>query len=192
MHKVRNAAIVIVIAIFFSASASAQRPRTVNESPSPATTSLPPPPSTVSARYEGGVFGYNRKVSGTLTFDDPSERLVFRNKEQRELFSIPYQSITAAFVDVKSRRPAAATVAGSIPAPYGLNIPAWFVRKKYRYLTLQYNDPDTNVSGITSFKIDRDVLPSVLGGVAKKAGLTARGEIFVRKTPSQTQSVPGS
>jgi hypothetical protein len=51
-----------------------------------------------------------------------------------------------------------------------------------QYLTLQYNDPDSKVSGTASFKLDsKDILDSVLYTLANKSGLTRRGEVFVRK-----------
>ncbi len=165
----------------------AQRPRTISaeadsEKAARSTPTPAPAPQTFKAKYEGGVIGYARKQDGTLTFDDTNGRLLFRNKLQKEVLFIPYAAISAANPDTQSRRPTAATVIGSIPAPYGLNIPAWFVKKKYRYLTLHFEDADTNVSGIGSFKLEnKEILASVLNTIANKAGLTARGEGFIRK-----------
>ncbi|HET6891748.1 MAG TPA: hypothetical protein VFH31_11650, partial [Pyrinomonadaceae bacterium] len=129
-------------------SVYAQRPRTtVAQDPDSSTTRVPAPPpapQTFKAKYEGGVTGYLKKQDGTLTFDDTNSRLLFRNKQNKEVLFVPYKAIMAAWPDTQSRRPTAATVIGHIPAPYGLTIPAWFVRKKYRYLTLNFEDPDTN------------------------------------------------
>lgn len=161
--------------------AFAQRPRTVNDEPptSAKTTNTAPAPSTMKAKYEGGVFGYPNKMSGSLTLDDANRRLVFRDGKQKERMSIPYNAITGAYGDSHSVRPAAATVASNIPF-YG--IPAGFIKTKVRYLTLQFNDPDSNVSGITSFRLEnRDVLESVLNALAANAGLTKRGEVFIKK-----------
>ena len=45
-----------------------------------------------------------------------------------------------------------------------------------------HSDPDSNVSGTTSFKLDnQDILDSVLVTLANKSGLSKRGEVFVRK-----------
>ncbi len=179
-----------LLILFAALNASAQRARTVgsdNPNQTAGDASVTPAPTTVRAKYEGGLFGYNSKISGTLTFDDANNRLIFRNKEGRETFSIPYETIAAAFADTRSRRPAAASVIGSLPVPYGLNLPALFVRKKYRYLTMQYNDPDTDATGVTSFKLDnKDILASVLRAVATKARLTQRGEIFIRRRDAST------
>lgn len=165
--------------------AYSQRPRTLEPEKDTATQTTPAPaaaPKTFKAKYEGGVVGYMKKQDGTLTFDDENNRLLFRNKLQKEVLFIPYKAVLAAYPDTQSRRPTAATVIGAIPVPYGLNIPAWFVRKKYRYLTLNFEDPDTNVSGLTSFKVaNKQLLESVLYTLAQKSGLTARGEGYIRK-----------
>lgn len=175
-------------------SAYAQRPRTSTQDPE-STTRMPAPPAapqTFKAKYEGGIIGYMKKQDGTLTFDDANSRLLFRNKQNREVLFIPYKAVMAAWPDTQSRRPTAATVIGSIPAPYGLNIPAWFVRKKYRYLTLNFEDPDTNVAGLTSFKVqNQQILESVLYTLAGKADLTARGDGYIRKKTTAQSTDPG-
>ena len=170
-----------------ASSAAAQRSRTVSD-PSDArkpattnastTTTTAPAPQSVKVKYEGGIFGYNKKQTGTLNFDDESSRLVFRDKEQKEYLSIPYKSIAAAYADTQSRRPKAASVIGSASL---YTLPALLFKKKYRYLTMQFSDPDTQVQGVTSFKVDgKDLLASVLVAVARKAELTPRGEAYVR------------
>ena len=175
-------------AVFFliaiTSVALPQRPRTLNQdSAEPATnTPTPPPaPSTVKAKYEGGVFGYNHKMDGTLTLDDTNRRLVFRNEKQKEILFVPYEAITGAYGDTHSVRPAAATAASNVPY---IGLPLGLIKTKVRYLTLQYNDPDSKVSGVTSFKLEnKDILDSVLAALAGKAGLTRRGEVFVKKKP---------
>ncbi|MFN2494214.1 MAG: hypothetical protein ABR501_15165, partial [Pyrinomonadaceae bacterium] len=142
----------------------------------------PPAPQTVKAKYEGGIFAYNTKQTGTLNFDDVNKRLVFRNKEQQEYLALPYSAIHGAFADTRSRRPTGATVIGSLPLPYGANIPALFIKKKYRYLTLQFSDPDSRSAGITSFKLEnKEILNSVLHTLAGKAELEPRGDGFIRR-----------
>jgi len=148
----------------------------------PASTNIPPPPpapQTVKAKYEGGVFGYNQKMEGTLTFDDPNQRLLFRNAKQKEILFVPYSAITGAYADTHAVRPAAATVASHIPY---IGLPASLIKTKVRYLALQYSDPDSNVSGVTSFRLEnKDILDSVLNTLAGKAGLNRRGDVFVKK-----------
>jgi hypothetical protein len=164
-------------------AALAQRPRSMNQDKPEPTINVPPPPPappTVKAKYEGGVFGYNKKIEGTLNFDDTNQRLVFKDGKQKELLFIPYNALTGAYGDTHSVRPAAATVASNIPSIYAL--PAHFIKTKVRYLTLQYSDPDSKVTGVTSFRLEnKDILDSVLNTVANKAGLTKRGEVFVKK-----------
>lgn len=161
--------------------AFAQRPRTMEPDPEQAKMSTPAPaPKTVKAKYEGGVFGYTKTMEGTLTFDDENERLLFKDKKPPKEISIPYSAITSAFADTQKRQPAAATVAGAIPVIYSL--PARFIKTKVRYLTLQYSDPDSKVSGITSFKLEnKELLQSVLYTLAQKADMSPRGDIYVKK-----------
>ena len=173
--------------------AYAQRPRNVDPPSSSKTATAPAPaPQTVKAKYEGGVVGYNTKQEGTLTFDDVNNRLVFRNKEQKEVLFIPYLAVSATYPDTQSRRPTAATVVGSVPAPYGLNFPALFIKKKYRYLTINFEDPDTNVRGLTSFNLEnKETVASVMNTLANKAALTQRGDGYIRKkTTAQTTTNP--
>jgi hypothetical protein len=172
----------VALLVMTAATAFAQRPRMSNDDaakPATATTPPAPAPQTVKAKYEGGVFGYNHKMEGTLTFDDPNQRLLFRNEQQKEILFVPYKALTGAYADTHSVQPAAATVASHVPL-YGL--PASFIKTKVRYLTLQYNDPDSSAAGVTSFRLEnKDVLDAVLSTLANKAGLTQRGEVFVRK-----------
>ena len=176
-----------------SAGAWAQRARTVSDPPKtdaqPRPTASPVSvPQTVKAKYEGGIFGFNKKQTGTLNFDDANSRLVFRDKQGHEYISLPYETIAAAYGDTRSRRPTAATVIGSVPSIYAL--PALFVRSKYRYLTLQFNDKDTHVQGTTSFKLDsKELLETMVVAVAQKAELERRGEAYVRK-PKLADNTP--
>jgi hypothetical protein len=166
----------------------AQRPRAMDPQPAAKTQTTKPSPSpkTLKAKYEGGVFGYTKTMEGTLTFDDENNRLLFKDKKPPKEISIPYESITSAFADTQKRRPAAATVASHIPL-YGIGIPAGFIRKKVRYLTLQYNDPDSKVSGITSFKLEnKEILESALVTLADKADMTMRGDIYVKKKADES------
>ena len=163
--------------------AYAQRPRSMDPQPAPAQTKAPPvkpAPKTAQVKYEGGVFGYTKTMKGTLTFDDANTRLIFKDNKPPKEISIPYDAITSAFADTKKVQPAAATVASNIPVIYGL--PAHFIKTKVRYLTIQYSDPDSRVSGITSFKFDnRELLESWLVALAEKSSLTLRGDVYVKK-----------
>jgi hypothetical protein len=159
--------------------AFAQRPRSMD--PAPAQTPAPAPaPKTVKAKYEGGVFGYTKTMEGSLTFDDGNNRLLFKDKKPPKELHIPYEAITSAFADTQKRQPAAATVASQVPLIYSL--PAHFIKTKVRYLTIQFQDPYSKVSGITSFKLEnKQMLESVLKALAEKTGMTLRGDVYVKK-----------
>jgi hypothetical protein len=171
----------VFLLLIVSSVALAQRPRTttVNIDPPTPTRTAPAPP-TFKAKYEGGVFGHPNKMTGTLTLDDANSRLVFHDDKKKERMSIPYKALTGAYADTHAVRPAAATVANAVPL-YG--IPAGFIKTKVRYLTLQFNDPDSNAAGVTSFRLEnKEILESVLNTLAANAGLTKRGgDVFIRK-----------
>jgi hypothetical protein len=187
MRKLYSILNVGLLVVLLGSAALAQRPRSVNDpssAPTQPTTSRAP--QTVNANYEGGVFGYNKKINGSLTFDDTNERLLFRNKQQKDILFIPYRAVLSAFADVKSKRPIAADVASRVSI---FALPALLVKKKFRYLTLQYRDPDTKAEGITSFKLEnKETLESVLNTLAGKAGLSQRGEVYVRRQGTTTTS----
>src|ERR1051326_7910786 len=65
----------------------AQRPRTMDPEPTAKTTTTTTPtkpaPKSMKAKYEGGVFGYRKTMDGTLTFDDPNNRLLFKTTSRR-------------------------------------------------------------------------------------------------------------
>ena len=160
----------------------AQRPRMSNDDaskPETATTPPAPAPQTVKAKYEGGVFGYPKKLNGTLTFDDTNQRLLFRNEQQKEVLFVPYNALTGAYGDTHSVQPKAASIGSHVPY---VGYPIGLIKTKVRYLTIQYNDPDSKASGVTSFRLEnKDLLDSVLNTLANKAGLTRRGEVFIKK-----------
>ena len=178
----------------------AQRAATVNtnpQKPQPSETPTrtvtapkpPPAPATVKAKFEGGVIGY-KKSEGTINFDDENKRLLFRDKKGKELFSVPYEIVNAAWADSRSQRSTAGTVIANT-VPYGLGLPGLFMKSTTRYLILQYRDPDTRAEGMVSFKFDnKEILASVLHSFAEKAGLTQRGDAFVRRSePSVRTSI---
>ncbi|HBB86688.1 MAG TPA: hypothetical protein DC047_03625 [Blastocatellia bacterium] len=170
---------ILFLTMLASMSISAQRPRAVDTATDASKATPAPPPQTMKAKYEGGVFGHSHTMDGTLSFDDTNARLLFR-KDGKEVFFIPYKAVNSAFADTKKKRPAAATVASN--APYYLGLPFGWIKTKVRYLTVQYSDPDTQVSGITSFRLENQgLVDSALYALARKSGLEPRGEIYVKK-----------
>src|ERR1700674_530923 len=107
---------VLLMTLVMGVAVSAQRPRTADTTAKDASKATPaPPPQTMAAKYEGGVFGHNRTMDGTLSFDDTNKRLLFRNDQKREMFFIPYNAVAATFADTQKRRPAAASAGQYIP-----------------------------------------------------------------------------
>src|SRR5437870_5558475 len=176
-------AMLLVAAI--TITAVAQRPRSMSTDSGKNDQAKPAPaPQNVKAKYEGGVFGYNKKQEGTLSFDDANNRLVFRNNQQQEVLSIPYSSISQEFADTQSRRPKSATILGSVPMIYGPN-PIGFIKTKNQYVTLQFYDPVSHAGGVTSFRVEsREICASIVNTLGEKAGLVQRGGIFVRQGPA--------
>jgi hypothetical protein len=172
---------VILLTLMMGVAVYAQRPRTADPVATNASKATPgPAPQTMGAKYEGGIFGHPKTMNGTLSFDDTNERLLFRNDKNKEVFFIPYNAVASAFADTQKRRPAAATAGQYIPYSFGI---LGLLKTKVRYLTIQFNDPDTHMAGVTSFRLaNKDLLDSVVYALANKSGLTARGEVYVRKT----------
>src|SRR4051812_10140693 len=59
----------------FAAMAFGQ-PRPVEKAPAKPAAKMPVP-ANVTAKYEGGMYGFSQKVTGTLKMDDANSRLVF-------------------------------------------------------------------------------------------------------------------
>ena len=173
---------VFLLTLTMAVVVSAQRPRDIQPATDASKATPAPAPQSMKAKYEGGVFGHSKTMEGSLSFDDTNRRLLFKNKKQKDVLFIPYAAVVSAFSDTQKRRPAAATVAQHIPY---IGFPLGFIKTKVRYLTMQFRDPDTNVSGVTSFKLEnKDLVDSVVYALANKAGLSPRGGIYVRKTDS--------
>jgi hypothetical protein len=186
MKRTTLLALAASILLALAAAASAQRQGTAQSQPAQTSAPKPPPaPPSVKAKYEGGMVGY-KKAEGTLNFDDVNSRLVFRDKQGRELFPLAYNSLLMAWPDTKSRTSTTGRVLAST-VPYGLGLPGLLMKNKSRYMVLRYQDPDTGTEGMTSFKIsDKALLASVLDTLADKAGLAPRGDAYVRRKDAST------
>jgi hypothetical protein len=138
-----------------------------------------PAPSVVKAEYQGGFFGYSDKGDGTLRFDDANERLVFFCDQGKERFAIPYASILMIYPDEKSVTSTAGNVVKHIPLP-GAGL-AGLIKEKRRYLILNYDDPDVDAKGTTSFKLEsKEMLESMIFSIGAKAKLKQRGDAYIR------------
>src|SRR5687767_416069 len=171
----------LVIAAFLALSATAFAQLRPSEQTT-TTKAVKTAPASVEARYEGGMFGYGDKESGTLKFDDANSRLVFYGKDQKERFGIPYAAVLMIYPDQKSVTSTAGNVIKWVPLP-GAGL-AGLIKEKRRYLVLQYDDPDVDAKGTTSFRLDnKELLQSVLYSLGTKANLTPRGEAYIRSRP---------
>ena len=142
-------------------------------------------PTSFAAKYEGGMFGFTEKITGTLKFDDANERLVFFSKEGKEQFAMPYETLLLIHPQSRSVRSTTGTVVSAIPLP-GAGL-AGLIRAKRRYLIVHFNDPEVEARGVVNFKLDnKDLLESVIQTLGEKAKLTQRGDAFYRpkKTPA--------
>jgi hypothetical protein len=140
-------------------------------------------PISVKAKYEGGMFGFDKKEEGSLKFDDLNERFVFFGKDQKEKFSIPYEAMLSVYTGTKSVRSGAGTAVSMIPLP-GAGL-AGLMREKRRYLVIQFSDPDVEARGVANFKIENDQMrESVIQTLGTKAKLTQRGDAYIRPKPA--------
>ena len=70
--------------------------------------------------------------------------------------------------------------------------PAGFIKTKVRYLTIQFEDPDSKVSGVTSFKLDnKDVLEAVLDALAETGALALARERAIEYAEAARASLAG-
>ena len=166
-----------LIAILALASYAAAQPRAIEKTPAPA--NVKPAPATFTAKYEGGMFGFDKKETGVLKFDDANERLVFFGEDQKEKFGIPYDACLIVSPSEKSVTSTAGNVIKYIPLP-GAGL-AGLIKEKKRYLVVQFDDPDVEARGTTSFKLDnKDLLESVVHTLGQKAKMRQRGEAYIR------------
>lgn len=208
MKSVRKSLSLLLLACALAPGAAvAQRQRQIGDSPKPVppparqeaqdaqetapkvkVVAPPAPPKVVPAKYMGGFAGMRKKQEGMLNFDDRNRRLVFRDKNEKELISIAYDAVKVTFADSETRRAMGNGTQQVVLGTAGvLGLPALLFKKKFQYLTIQFEDPDTYLSGTTQFKLaNREIIESVAYALAQKAGLTQQGEIYVRQRPATT------
>jgi hypothetical protein len=161
----------------FSVCAIAQ-PRPI-EPKKPAPTPKTQAPASFEAKYEGGMFGYSTKETGTLKFDDFNSRLVFYGKDQKEKFSVPYAAMLVIYPQSQSVQSTTGAVASHIPLP-GAGL-LGLMREKRRYLVVQFDDPDVDAKGLINFKLEnKELLDAVLSTLGEKAKLEQRGDAYYR------------
>lgn len=176
----------LATAFFLFAFTTFAQPRPVDKEVAPAVKPKPAP-SSFEAKYEGGLFGFTDKEKGMLKFDDENERLVFFGKDNKERFGIPYKSLNVVSPQSRSVTSNTGNVVGAIPLP-GAGILGGFIKEKRQYVVIQFNDPDADARGTTSFKLDnKELLDSVIQSLGEKAQLKQRGDAFYRPRPKTTE-----
>ena len=167
-----------VFSLFICAASITAQPRPTEKKPEPSSTPKTPAPTSVPTRYEGGLFGFSENEKGTLKFDDDNERLVFFGKNNKEKFSIPYKAMQVVYPQSQSVRSNTGTVVSAVPYA---GIFGQFIKKKRRFLIINFDDPDVKARGLVNFKIDdKELLDSVISTLGEKAGLTQRGDAYYR------------
>ena len=150
----------------------------------------PAPPKVVPAKYMGGFAGYRKKQEGMLTFDDRNQRLVFRDKNEKEIISISYDAVMVAFSDHETRRLMGSGTQSVVLGTAGiLGLPGLLFKKKFEYLTIQFEDPETYLKGVTQFKLkNQEIIEQVAYALAQRAGLVQQGQIYTRRRVAEPAS----
>ena len=164
----------------------------VSAQPRPAETPAPPPAprsaevSSLEARYDGGMFGFNKKEKGMLKLDDMNERLVFYGEDKKEKFAIPFAAILVIYPNTNKVQSGTGRTIGSLPLP-GAGIGGSFLKKKKNYMIVQFRDPDVDVHGSASFLIDtNELLLSAVQTLGEKSKMTKRGDAYYRPKAAQS------
>jgi hypothetical protein len=141
-------------------------------------------PASFEAKYEGGMFGYSEKEKGTMKFDELNERLVFLGKDGKEKFGIPYKTIMVISPSSQKVQSTAGKVVSNVPY---IGLLGGLMTKKDRYLVIQFNDQDADVSGLANFKLEsKELLQSVIQAIGGKAKLKQRGDAYYRERVNKT------
>src|SRR5215218_5795510 len=148
------------------------------------------PPKVIPAKYMGGFAGYRKKQEGMLNFDDRNQRLVFRDKNEKEVISISYDAVMVAFADHETRRLMGSGTRSVVLGTAGiLGLPGLLFKKNFEYLTIQFEDPETYLKGVTQFKLkDKDIIESMAYALAQRAGLVQQGQIYTRRRVGEPAS----
>ncbi|MGI8639972.1 MAG: hypothetical protein ACR2MG_08445 [Pyrinomonadaceae bacterium] len=179
----KKALFLFVFGLFVCAASVSAQPRPIGKKTEQKTeqnsTPKTPAPASFAAKYEGGMFGFDKKEKGTLKFDDTNRRIIFIGQNQKEMFSIPYKSMLVIYPQSKSVRSTTGTVVSVIPLPGA--VLAGLIREKRRYLVVHFDDPDIDAKGVVNFKLDnKELLNAVIDALGEKAELTRRGAAYYR------------
>ena len=166
--------IIAILCLTFLVSA---QPRIVEkkvEKSSPASIA----PQSFKVKYEGGMFGFSQKEEGTLKFDDANLRVVFFDKNNKEKFGIPYDALIVIYPNTESVQSTTGKIVQYVPY---VGLAGQFMKKKMRYMVVNFDDADMDVKGTTSFKLESsELLGSIIETLGTKAEMTSRGDAYYR------------
>ena len=170
----------LALSLFVCASLVMAQPRIVEKKTEPKMQPATLAQVSFKAKYEGGMFGYSEKETGTMKFDGNNYRLVFFGKDGKELFGIPYDAIQVIYPQSKSVQSTGGNVMERLPLP-GAGIAGVFMKNKTRYMIINFDDPDVNAKGAVNFKFDsQELLNSAIQTLGNKAEMQQRGDAFYR------------
>lgn len=171
--------IFLLSAVFvFSAVAFAQ-PRMVTKERTEKTPAAIAPVS-FEAKYEGGMFGFNKKLDGYLKFDDANFRFVFFDKNNKEQFGIPYKDLILIYPNATVSQSTGGKVVQNVPLP-GAGIVGMLMKDKRKFLVINFDDTDMDRKGTVNFKIeDAKLLAAAIETLGDKAEMQPRGDSYYR------------
>lgn len=147
-------------------------------------------PVSFKAKYEGGMFGFNKEQDGYLKFDDANFRFVFFDKNNKEQFGIPYKDLILIYPNSTVSQSTGGKVMENVPLP-GAGIVGMLMKDKRKYLVINFDDPELDKKGTVNFKInDAKLLAAAIETLGNKAEMQARGDSYYRplkKTAAQNQ-----
>ncbi|MFV0389709.1 MAG: hypothetical protein ACK5NT_13240 [Pyrinomonadaceae bacterium] len=137
-------------------------------------------PKEFKVRYEGGLFGFSKKMKGTLKFDEINKRVIFYGEDGKEKFSLPNSSIIAVSPNQTKVQSGTGKVIGAAPV-IGAGLLGSMIKKKKNYLLVQFSDPDVNASGIMNFLMESEpAQKSAVEAIGRRLGLRQRGDAYIR------------
>jgi len=137
-------------------------------------------PDIYKVKYKGGLFGFNKKMHGTIRFDDINERLMFFGKDGKEKFSIPYRAILVVYPSQYKIQSGSGKVVGAVPVP-GSGLLGSLVKKRKNYLVVKFKDPEVDAQGNINFLLDTGkMLQSAIHSLGQRAEMKRRGDSYIR------------
>lgn len=171
--------IFLLLAVFVLAAVAFGQPRMVVKEKTEKTPAAIAPIS-FAAKYEGGMFGFNKKQDGYLKFDDANFRFVFFDKNNKEQFGIPYKDLVLIYPNSTVSQSTGGKVVQNVPLP-GAGIVGMLMKDKRKFLVINFDDTEMNAKGTVNFKIDdAKLLAAAIETLGDKAEMQPRGDSYYR------------